>query len=446
MSRNIWTLFVASLLSILLANACIVVNEPFEGLPPGSWRGILKLEYKPISPNPKAEPLPEKVNIEFEEVSQGELPFNFEVIYDSQEDFHIEIINGEERIRVDDITIGIDRSTAKDTVIINFPVYDSYIRAIYEENILEGDWIVNNRGTEYRIPFVARHGQGHRFTTLKKTPIMDVSGRWETTFGIEEGKEPYKAIGEFKQNGNHLTGTFMTETGDYRFLEGSVQDNKLYMSCFDGSHAFLFEAKIQADSSLIGSFRSGKHYRTLWSAIPNQSFELASPDTLTYLKEGYENFDFSFPTPDGGQISLNDPEYQGKVRLIQIMGTWCPNCMDETLFLKEYFKDHPDMEVEVIGLAFERYREEEKAMAAIQRFREKLDLDYKIAHAGYYSKKEAANALPMLNQIVSYPTMIFVDKKGNVRRIHTGFSGPATSTYEAFKTDFENFINQLVKE
>jgi hypothetical protein len=52
----------------------------------------------------------------------------------------------------------------------------------------------------------------------------------------------------------------------------------------------------------------------------------------------------------------------------------------------------------------------------------------------------------MLNQIVSYPTMIFIDKFGEVRRIHTGFSGPATSTYEDFKADFNLFINELLNE
>ncbi|MDX1665960.1 MAG: TlpA disulfide reductase family protein, partial [Saprospiraceae bacterium] len=309
-------------------------------------------------------PLPEKVNYQFEEVSGGELPFNFEVIYDTDSTFHIEIINGEERIRVDDIHMGRDRSTAKDTILINFPVYDSYIRGIYEEGIIEGEWVVTNRDN-YSIPFVARHGRDHRFTQLKKEPVMDLSGKWEATFEIER-ESPFKAIGDFEQNGNHLTGTFLTETGDYRFLEGTVQEDKLYLSVFDGAHAFLFEAKIREDSSLIGSFRSGKHYKTLWEAVPNEAFSLRDPYTLTYLKEGYDRFGFSFPDTEGQTVSLDDPPYQDKVVIVQITASWCPNCRDETRFLVEYLQENTHPDLEVIALAFEKHRDREKAMRAVR--------------------------------------------------------------------------------
>jgi len=63
--------------------------------------------------------------------------------------------------------------------------------------------------------------------------------------------------------------------------------------------------------------------------------------------------------------------------------------------------------------------------------------------AGYYNKKEAAKALPMLNKIISYPTMIFLDKNDKVIKIHTGFSGPATSAFAGFKTDFEQTVKQI---
>jgi thiol-disulfide isomerase/thioredoxin len=426
-------------------HSCIVIENQFEGLPPGMWRGVLQVEPNPIKPNPKGEPLPEKLNLEFEEVLQGELPFTFEVIYDDEQNFHIEIINGEERIRVDDIIMGLDRATAKDTLILNFPVFDSYIKAIYEEKIIEGKWIVNNRGEEYSIPFIATHGEGYRFTTLRKDPMMDISGKWETTFELDSDA-PYPAIGEFQQDGNQLTGTFRTETGDYRFLEGTIQENKVYLSCFDGTHAFLFEGKILPDSTMIGSFRSGKHYRTTWAAKRNPDIELADPDTLTYLKEGYDQFEFAFENSDGEMVSLDDPEYQDKVVLVQIFGTYCPNCRDETNFLLDYLKNNPSEDLEVIALAFEKYRNKEKALAAINRFKTQMEVPYEVLLAGYADKSEAAEVLPMLNHVFSYPTLIFLDKSGNVRRIYTGFNGPATSKFEDFKTDFEAFMAQLLSE
>ncbi|MCB0548478.1 MAG: TlpA family protein disulfide reductase [Phaeodactylibacter sp.] len=425
-------------------NSCLVIEHPFTGLPPGPWRAVLELEPRSLVTNPEGKPLPQLLNLEFEEVTQGELPFNFEVKYTDEQNFYIEIINGQERIKVEDIIIGRDRSTAKDTVVINLPNYDSFIRAIFEEDVMEGEWVVRDKDN-YSIPFKAYQGQGHRFTTLRKTPAMDVSGRWEATFEIERDSQ-YKAIGEFQQEGNYLTGTFLTEAGDFRYLEGTVQKDKLYLSCFDGAHAFLFEAKILPDSTLIGSFRSGKHYKTLWTGKANPGFKLRDPHQLSYIREGYENIAFSFENPEGKTVSLSDARYQGKVVLVQILGTWCPNCRDETTFLKEYLENHPDQQLEAIGLAFERHSDPVQAKKAIRTFKERMGLNYEVLLAGNAEKDEASKALPMLNKVIAYPTLIIIDKQGAVRRIHTGFSGPATSEYQAFKQEFESYIGQLLKE
>lgn len=443
MNKHYFSLLLAFSL-IFSCSACLVVDNPYSGLPPGPWRAILKVEINPVIPNPKGEPLPEKVDLQLEEITAGELPFNFEIKYVTEDSFYLEIINGEERIVVDDITIGRDIRTAKDTIVIDFPIFDSYIKGIFVENVIQGDWIVRNRDN-YSIPFVAYHGRNHRFTNLKKTPVMDVSGQWEVTFGLDEDQEPYKAIGIFEQEGNYLTGTFQTETGDYRFLQGTVQEDRLYLSVFDGSHAFLFGAKIMPDSTMNGFFRSGNHYRTIWEAKRNPDFVLTNPDNLTQMLDPTERFNFSFENMNGELISLTDDRYQDKVKIVQIFGTWCPNCRDETEFLVDYLEKNPNSDLEVIALAFERHQEPKKAKAAIRRYQEKFGMDYEILLAGTTDDKaEATQKLPMLNEIISFPTMIFLDRDNQVKRIHTGFNGPATGVYQDFKTDFESFVKELL--
>ena len=165
---------------------------------------------------------------------------------------------------------------------------------------------------------------------------------------------------------------------------------------------------------------------------------------MTYLKEGYDKLDFSFENINGETISLTDAKYNGKAKLIQIFGTWCPNCKDETKFLVDYFKQNPNPEIEVIGLAFEKHRDIDKAKAAVRRYKERLGMDYELLVAGYSDKKEAATALPMLNHILAYPTLIFLDKENKVKKIHTGFAGPATSKYKDFKVAFEETMQELV--
>lgn len=435
------TLFIVSIL--LSTSACISIENKYTVLPPGKWRATLELEPRDV-PVPSGNREKDKIYQSVEEVTQGELPFNFELVYDDDTTFHLEIINGPERIRVDDIITWHDRATNDDSIQINFPVYGTYIRAGFEDDKIDGNWYVPYKGDNYRIRFRAYHGQGERFTNLKKKPMTDLTGKWETTFGEEDNT--YKAIGEFQQDGNLLTGTFRTETGDYRYLEGTIQDKKAYLSCFDGSHAFLFEAKMMEDSSLIGSFRSGSHYKTIWKAIRNNNYDLGNADSLTFLKEGYDKIEFAFPNTNGDTIRLTDSKYQNKVKIVQILGTWCPNCRDETDFLVKYLKENPSNDLEVVAIAYERYRENEKAFKALNNYKANYDMNYELLLGGYYNKKEAAETLPMLNHILSYPTMIFIDRDNEVRRIHTGFSGPATSTFKDFEKDFEKYVSALLAE
>jgi thiol-disulfide isomerase/thioredoxin len=425
----------------------LVIEHPFAKIPAGYWRATLDLSgNQEISGLQQTNVDDEDINRNLEAIKETELPFVMEVKYyeDKPDDFYIEIINGTERIRVDDIQFGRSKERAIDTVRIDFPHFDTYIIATFRERFLNGHWVVNYK-ENYKIPFKAKFGEDFRFTELNTEPKTDLTGKWAATFGLSDS-EPYPAIGEFNQNNNNLTGTFLTETGDYRFLEGTVQEDKFFLSCFDGAHAFLYNGKILNKDSIIGSFRSGNHYISTWEAIRNNQASLQNPDSLTFMNPGFEKFDFKFEDSDGNMVSLSDPQFEGKAKIIQIMGSWCPNCLDETSFLKEYLKNNDTNQLAIIGLAFERYKDREKNKEIIARYKKEQNIPYPILLAGSYDKKAAAEALPMLSAIVSYPTMIFLNKDNEVVRIHTGFSGPATSVYPEFKRDFEQFTQRLMNE
>jgi peroxiredoxin len=131
------------------------------------------------------------------------------------------------------------------------------------------------------------------------------------------------------------------------------------------------------------------------------------------------------------------------------MGTWCPNCLDESKYLANYYKNNKDKEFEIIGLAFEYTKTEDKAFENIERLKSRIDIEYPVllAQYGSASKVSAQEKLPMLNHVLSYPTTIFIDKTGTVRKIHTGFNGPATGDkYTEFIGEFESFVNGLLEE
>ncbi len=366
------------------------------------------------------------------------LPFDMVLSKTTDGQFLMQIKNAEEVIEVDEIT------TKGDSIVIKMPVFEGYISGTFTDSTIVGSF--NKESLERYVPVVAKYGKRPRFS-VKTPPAFDVSGIWETEFDFDT-EQPYPAKGIFSQTGDKVTGTYRTKTGDYRYLEGVVDGDSLKLSTFDGAHVFLFVAKLK-DSTMVGKFYSGNHYTENFVARRNPDFELPDANTLTYLKEGYNSFDFSFPDENGNPVSLSDPMFTNKVVLVQVMGTWCPNCLDETRFYVDYLKNHPNTYLQVVALAFEYAKTEEKAFEGIQRLRERVGVEYPIllAQVGTSSKTKANEKLPMLNHVLSYPTTIYIDKKGEVRKIHTGFNGPATGEkHEAFKKDFEATLQQLLGE
>lgn len=363
-----------------------------------------------------------------------QLPFNFKSLGNS-----LEIYNAEEVIVVDNITI------QNDSITIQMPIYEGVLKGKFiDKNRIEGQFI--KASLDRFVPFTAVFGEANRFKVATIASEHNISGNWETIFSPESTKDSYIAKGIFKQNGNKVTGTFRTTTGDYRYLEGVVNGNTMRLSTFDGAHAFLFTATV-TDSTMTGQFYSGNHWKEPFTAKRNENYELPNPEDLTFIKEGYDTFDFSFPDANGKMISVSDEAYQNKVRVVQIMGTWCPNCLDESKYYSAFANKNPD--IEFIALAFEYAKTKEKAFQNIKRLQQRLNIPYPIllAQYGTSNKQKAQEKLPMLNHVLSYPTTIFLDKKGNVRKIHTGFNGPATGEkYLAFKKDFEDFIKKLSSE
>ncbi|MEL6590000.1 MAG: TlpA disulfide reductase family protein, partial [Bacteroidota bacterium] len=183
--------------------------------------------------------------------------------------------------------------------------------------------------------------------------------------------------------------------------------------------------------------------------VRNAEAALRSPEELTYLKDGYNKLSFSFPDLEGTPVSLDDTRFDDKVVVIQIMGSWCPNCLDETKLYKEWYDRYHDQGLEIVALAFERSRGDlSLAQRNVKRLVDKLGLEYPFLIAATENNKAGASAkLPMLNAIISYPTSIFLDRQGNIRRIHTGFNGPGTGeVYLRYREEYEAFLEKLLAE
>lgn len=366
---------------------------------------------------------------------QDVLPFEME-LKKKGKTVEISVVNGDEMIVLEDAVF------KNDSAHVRFPYFNSeLVFAVDSKKSISGYWQNFNKGDHYTIPFSAQKSRSERFSGINaKVDPVQVGGRWEVAFEPGTDSE-YPALGIFNQTDEVVTGTFLTETGDYRFLAGNCTKDSLFLSCFDGSHAFLFKAKKQGDS-LSGDFFSGSHWHSKWTATPNEHFELPSPEELTYLKEGQE-VAFDLDDIAGNHFSYPNKSLEGKVVVIQIMGTWCPNCLDETMYYKSLSEKYKDRGLEIVSVCYEAGDSKEKHIQNIEHLKEKLQLnDFTFLVGGSASKSVASKHFDMLNDIISFPTSIFIGRDGEVARVHTGFNGPGTGEYY---TEYVEDTNALIE-
>ena len=327
-----------------------------------------------------------------------------------------------------------DMIRSGNNIIIPFKVHNSelVITSVMDKEI-KGYWHNKSKGPNYKIPFTSNRMKDKN---EENKTIQKFAGRWELSMDNE------KLIGEFEVKHNKIFGSFLSETGDYGYFEGGAKGDSIYLSSFDGSHAFLFSAHLKGDS-LSGNFLSGNHYMNTIAGFKNESAKLRDPELITYAvdssKISFNLLDinkkmYQFPT-----ASNND-----KITIIQIFGTWCPNCMDETSFLNEVYKKYKN-DLEIIGIGFERGENDQDRLKHIQKFKSNFNVDYKLLLGGTADKKLAAKIFPMFNEIIAFPTLIFLDKNHKIIKIHTGFSGPATGQhYTSFTEEIYGFIENII--
>jgi thiol-disulfide isomerase/thioredoxin len=436
-----WKLVVAVLMTCFFGNSCIVIEQPFSRLPPGKWMGILQLD-KEISGMPRVEKENIDPLVQFQAVNAGELPFEFDVVYITEDSFNIHLINAGDTFVISDIKYGTDRSKAKDTFEIHFPMYNTLLKGYFEENVMEGNWIVNDR-ENYRIPFVARFGKSEKFTELKKTPTSNLTGIWQVLMGTDKDN-PSEMLASFEQEGNHIRGTFSSPSGDYRYLSGTVQGNKLYLSQFDGATAYLVEAKIEQDGTLTGLFRSGRHYQTLWTGRRDSSAHISIAEHSESVKG--KKVTFAYPDQNGKIIKSDDPSFKGKPMMLQIMGSWCHNCYDEGRFFNQLPIKYQD-NIAFVGLAVERATDESAALRRIEAFKKQTGVTYPILLVSNTTQKEKVlEAMPFLDKIEAYPTTVYLNRNHEIVNIKSGFFGPASHLHTEWREHFLQTLDKLIDQ
>ena len=376
---------------------------------------------------------------ELEVAENKKVPFLFEVSSTTNDSSTVTLINGEDRFDLEGVTLN------NDTIIIPIVAYDAVIKGTVSDNKIDGKFIKNYIEDDEGVPFRATYGINNRFEPSSNPTSQHIDGKWDVIFVGEQGDTTHN-VGIFKTDNNIITGSILTLSGDLRYLEGAYTEKGVQLSAFGGLSPYYFEFNFTGENSFEGTFYTTRG-TTRIIGTKNENAALADAYSLAGLKEGYETLSFELPDLNGNIVSLKDEKYQGKVVIVSILGSWCPNCLDEMAFLAPWYEENKDRGVEVIGIAFERKNDFEYGKKALTQLKERYNTGYPLLFGGAVGRENVAGALPELENFSSYPTTIYIDKQGKVNKIHTGFNGPATGLfYEDFKKDFNELIDTLLEE
>ena len=364
-------------------------------------------------------------------VNDLEIPFAFEIVEDDGA-VHGTFFNG-------DLTITSTDGRFEDGMLsLAFDQYASGIEATYADGRLEGQYV---RGTRSPYPFRARPATS---TAAPYGEAPSIAGVWTIPTESSKGEKAWRFI--VRQSGAEVSGAILRVDGDTGNLTGSYRDGTFVMSHFSGARPLLLEVTLEDDGSLRLLQNRQRELVAIRadSAAAAELDEPADPSRHTTVVDPDEPFRFRFPDLEGRIVANDDPRFAGKVTVVNITGSWCPNCHDEAPFLSSLYKTYRDQGLEIVALSFE----EEDQLANPTRLRafiEKYDLGYTVLLAGV--PDQLNEKVPQAVNLNAFPTTFILGRDGRVRSVHAGFPSPASgSFYTAALEEVTTQIETLLAE
>jgi thiol-disulfide isomerase/thioredoxin len=365
----------------------------------------------------------------FQRADSIEIPFRLQVTYpDAKSEMaSIALYTEDETLPAQLVEI------TADSVFATLAYFDTELRFKLESSTrISGFWVDNSR-EGMTLPFYAVAG-------VVESPVSELSGKFAVTFR-PGAPNAYPAVALIEQDDAGLKATFRTPSGDYRFLRGYLKDGQLVLHRFDGQVIYLLTADVKGDSLINGKHYSGPTYLAEWQGILDSNAQMSDPYERTKVINSTP-VELKVLNIDGDTILLDKAVFQDKITLLTIMGTWCPNCLDESRFIDQYLKENPGFPIQVFGLCFERPSSWDHVQRILRKYTAALKLPFPLYYVGPPDADFANAVFPMLDGIKAWPTMVVLDRQGQISKVHTGFDGPAAG--EAYLEHIKAF-DQLMR-
>jgi len=344
-----------------------------------------------------------------------EVPFRFEIA-GSGSAIKGSFFNGDEKVTS---TTG---SFENGALTLSFDEYGTKVEATLKDGRLEGQYSRGTRGAPY--PFQAK-----RFAPapVGDAPIPTIAGLWNIQVGkSSKGEAAWQLI--VRQSGAEASAAILRVDGDTGTLTGTYRDGKFVLSHFSGARPLRLELTPASDGTLSvvqnkdNPFTAVRADQARTKGLPQPS----DPSRFTSVKDPTEPFRFSFPDLNGRTVSNTDEKFRGKVVIVSISGSWCPNCHDEAPFLGELYKKYRSRGLEIVSLSFEE-EAQLKNPVRLRAFMKRYGIEYTVLIPG--EPKELAERVPQGVNLSSFPTTFFIGRDGRVRAVHAGFPGKASGEF-----------------
>ncbi len=336
------------------------------------------------------------------------------------------------------------------TLTLEFDDYATRLEATLKSDALEGRY---DRGPRGFYPFKAR-----RFVAAATdgAAAPSIAGVWNVQVRSAKGESAWRLI--VRQSGPEVAAAVLRVDGDTGALTGAYRDGVFTLSHFSGARPSLFIVTPQKDGTLaivqkgasVPNGKPGEVFDMKMTAVRADDERAAAlaqpsdPSRFTSVKDPTEPLRFSFPDLDGHIVANTDPRFAGRVLLVSISGSWCPNCHDEAPFLVDLYKRYHERGLEIVTLSFEE-PEQQKDLTRLRAFIKHYGITYTVLVPG--KPEELADKLPQAVNLNSFPTTFFIGRDGTVRGAHAGFPGKVSGAFhEAAKKEITERVEQLLGE
>ena len=291
-------------------------------------------------------------------------------------------------------------------------------------------------------PMAIRAHKGLERPVGGKAPSID--GLWIIE-GVDssKGEQAWNFI--VKQHGPEISAAILRVDGDTGTLTGSYRDGKFTISHFSGLRPALLEVSVNPEGTLkiVERDKSMTAYRPAEARAKGLP-EPTDPAKHTGVKNEAERFHFAFTDLNGNPVSDADARFKDKVVLVNVMGSWCPNCHDEAPFLAEVYRKYRARGLEIVALSFEE-ADQLKDPTRLRGFIKRYGIEYTVLLCG--TTDQAKEKLAQASNWDAWPTTFFVGRDGRVRAVHAGFPSKASGElYTKAREEFSEQVERLLAE